>query len=247
MDNTQIIILAAGKGTRMESEDPKALALLKGKPFLQYILETLSTLNLNNQPIIVVGYRKERIFETLGKEYRYVVQEQQLGTGHAVKSALEYVDDSIENIMVFNVDHPLISAKTIQTLVDEHIKLKPVLTMATATVPDFKEWRSPLFSFGRIVRDEKGNLEKIRYGKDLTEAELNIKEVDPAYFCFDKKWLIPNIEKLDTNNSHKEYYLTDLIRLAISNKEKIGTISIDPIEALGVNTKENLETLESVV
>jgi bifunctional UDP-N-acetylglucosamine pyrophosphorylase/glucosamine-1-phosphate N-acetyltransferase len=118
MNTMQVIILAGGKGTRMESDEPKALTLLDTKPFLQHILDTVHTFDLAQKPIVIVGYKKEHIYEQIGNDQcMYAVQEEQLGTGDAVKAAKMHITDTHAPVMVLYADHPLISADTIEKLV----------------------------------------------------------------------------------------------------------------------------------
>ena len=118
--------------------------------------------------------------------------------------------------------------------------------MAISTVPDFNEWRSSFLSFGRLVRDKEGNLSKIVEAKDASEEEQKIKEINPGYMCFEASWLWEHLHMLKNDNIQKEYYLVDLISMAFNEGKKISTISIEPREALGVNTKEQLELIENL-
>lgn len=246
--NIQIIILAAGKGKRMKSEEPKALAKLKGKPFIKHILETTEKLNLKTKPIIVVGYKKESIQNFLGNDYTYAIQEEQLGTGHAVRSAKDAIDPSAETILVLATDQPLVSIETLGKIIDKHKKEKPTITMATVSIPDFKDWRVGFCNFGRIIRDTKRKIEKIVESKDANEEEKAIKELNPALYAFDTKWLWKNIEKLKNNNNQAEYYLTDLIKIAFEQNQKIELVSVnDIIEAVQPNSQEELEILEKLM
>jgi bifunctional UDP-N-acetylglucosamine pyrophosphorylase/glucosamine-1-phosphate N-acetyltransferase len=245
---TRIVILAAGKGTRMKSELPKVLETVKGKVMIGYLLESIAKSGINSRPVIVVGYEKEKVIKTLGTNYDYVVQEKQLGTGHAVVMTQQILEGNADNILVLYGDHPIISPETIKKLENIHLKSDSKITMATFTVPDFEDWRTVFYkNFSRIIRNEGGNIIKDVQFKDATEEEKKIKELNPCYFCFDAKWLWKNLKKLNTDNAQKEYYLTDLVKIAMKEKEKIQSINIDPREALGINSREELERLEDLV
>lgn len=248
MDKIQIIILAAGKGTRMKSENPKALTLFKNKPFLKHILDTTETLGFTLPPVVVVGHKKEKIFEVFGNDLNYAHQEELLGTGHAVLSAKNATDPNHKIILVISADQPLISKKTISEIISKHIGEKPAITLATALLPDFKDWRTGLLHFGRIVRNETNNkLKSITEFKDANEEERNITEVNPAIYAFDSVWLWENINKLKNKNSQKEYYLTDLVKMACEQNEKIETVPLSNIlEVLQPNSEEELKILEEL-
>ena len=175
-NDTQIIILAAGKGVRMKSDEPKALVMLKNKPLIKYILDTISSLNLPIEPIIVIGHKKERIMEVLGNNYLYAEQDKQLGTGHAVACAENSAHSDHKIILVLSSDQPLLSKETIERLLKKHNEKKSTITIATVLVPDFEEWRSALRHFGRIIRKNNGQVVDIIEFKDATEKEKLIKE-----------------------------------------------------------------------
>lgn len=246
-DKVKIVILAAGKGTRMKSDEPKALAILKGKPFLKHILDTIKRLDPQLDPIIVVGYKKERIKDVLGESYTYAIQHEQLGTGHAVGSAKTVIDSPHEIIIVLSADQPLVSVETLERIIETHNIKKPTITLATVLIPDFEDWRMGLNKFGRIIRNADGKIEKIVEFKDTTEDERKIKEVNPALYAFDANWLWKNIDKIKNKNAQKEYLLTDLIKMAFEQNKNIELVQVNNIlEALQPNSQEELELLEKL-
>src|ERR1035437_517220 len=244
-DKTIIIVLAGGKGTRMKSELPKVLVKFKGKTLIRHIFEKVSSLSINQKPVVIVGYKKELVMQELGDKCEYIYQEEQLGTGHAVMIAEKMLKNKADNIIVLYGDHPLINTKTIKKLLSKHTESKANITMATFTVPNFEKWRVLFYkNFSRIIRDKNKKIIKDVQFKDANDEEKKVKELNPCYFCFNASWLWNNLKKLNTNNTQKEYYLTDLVKIAMQEKTGIESININPKEALGVNSKEELEILE---
>mgnify|MGYP001597126241 CR=1 FL=1 len=241
---TKVIILAAGKGVRMGGDLPKVLAQVKGKPMIKYVLESVEKSGVDANPIVVVGYKKELVIKELGEKYHYLFQEKQLGTGHAVKLAKEFLKEKADNIIVLYGDHPFITPETIRKISEKHFASGKKITMATVKLPDFRDWRINFVSFSRIIRDENGKIVKDVQYKDASDAEIKVTEVNHCYFCFEAKWLWEKLEKLENNNAQKEYYLTDLIKMATAERVEIESVEIAPREALGVNTKAGLEVLE---
>lgn len=244
-----IVILAAGHGTRMEHELPKPLVPLCGKPIISYLLDNIKKSGLCDNPILVVSPTNVDLFkETIGNDYTYVLQDKQLGTGHAVRVAEEKIDGDDSPIMVLYGDHPWVSAESLQAVYDRLTSNGAVMTMATTVVPDFDDWRAGFYSFGRIIRDDdrNGYVAKIVEKKDATPEQLDIKEVNPAYMCFKSSWLWNHLAKLNNNNAQEEYYLTDLVKMAVDANETIYTVQIDPKEALGINTKDQLALCEDL-
>ncbi|MFA6585617.1 MAG: NTP transferase domain-containing protein [Candidatus Paceibacterota bacterium] len=247
MQNTQIIILAGGKGTRMKSDEPKALQILKKKPLIKHILDTVSTLDIPLKPIIVVCHKKERIKEVLGNDYLYAIQDEPLGTGHAVAAAKKAISYEHNTVLILSCDQPLISKKTIEHLLKKHEEKKSIITIATVSMPDFEGWRSGLRHFGRIIRGSDGSIEGIVEFKDTSEKEKLIKELNPAVYAFDSNWLWKNIGSIKNENTQKEYYIGDLLEIARHQNIKIESAPLaNVIEAFQPNTKEELGILEKL-
>ncbi|MFA4975091.1 MAG: NTP transferase domain-containing protein [Candidatus Paceibacterota bacterium] len=241
LKDIKIIILAAGKGKRMQSDLPKILLKLNGKPMIKYILKSAKKA-FNQKPIAIIGHNKELVESELKDSCFYAIQEEQLGTGHAVFCAREYCNDA-KHIIVLSGDQPLISSETLKNLLKKHLKAKTKITFTTTEVSDFKDWRKGFLAFGRILRKD-GKITGIREYKDANEKEKLIKEVNAGSYAFDAKWLWKNLEKVKNNNIQNEYYLTDLLHLASKEGKKVEAIQIESHEALGANTKEELEILE---
>ncbi|MDX9893528.1 MAG: NTP transferase domain-containing protein [Patescibacteria group bacterium] len=248
MSKFKVVILAAGLGKRMNNHSlPKALTPLKGKPLIAYLLEAVAKSDLATKPVIIVGKLAEQVQQTLGPDYIYVLQSPQLGTGHALMVARPVLENQAENILVLYSDQPLVSSATIRKIVAVHLASQTVITMGTVTVNDFADWREGYYDFGRIVRDYNGNVQSIVEKKDATAEMLEIKELNPSYFCFKASWLWSNLDDLGNHNVQGEYYLTDLIKIARSQGEPISTVAIDPKEALGVNNEAQLTLIEELL
>jgi len=241
----KIIILAAGKGKRMGSDLPKALFPLKGRPMIEYLLDSVFSSGVDAEPILVVSQdREEMMRQNLAKyNLRYVLQKEQLGTGHAAACAREAIGETAENIIVLYCDHPFISAASIKKIAEE----KNVLTLMPTRVEDFNDWRNNFFHWGRIVRDAENKIKKISEFKDSTDEEKNITEVNPGIMGFASAWLWENIAKLKNENAQQEYYLTDLVRLAFEQDHQVGGQIIEPMEAMGINSQEELKIAESLI
>jgi bifunctional UDP-N-acetylglucosamine pyrophosphorylase / glucosamine-1-phosphate N-acetyltransferase len=243
--NRQIIILAAGKGTRMGTPIAKVLINVLGRPMIEYPLNV--ALKIVKKPIMVVGFQSDTVKEIVGKRAQYVLQSEQRGTGHAVSCTKNLLDGFVGNVAIVYGDAPMISAETLQKLFASQEKDSSVLTIATTVLPDFHDWKSGFWGFGRIVRDATGGILSIRELKDCTDEEKQVLEVNPGYYCFDSQWLWENIEKLNADNNQNEYYLTDLIEIAVKGKERLADVRISPKECLGINTVEQLQIVEDIL
>jgi len=243
----QVVVLAAGHGQRMKnSELPKVLVSLNGQPMIKHLLDAIALAKVCESVMIVVGQKANQVKAALGKNYTYITQPEQLGTGHAVAATKSLLIDRAENVMVLYGDHPCLSADTIKKIADMHLKSNAVLTMATVSVSDFNDWRTVYNDFGRILRNQQGKIEGIIEKKDATSEQLKITEVNPSFFCFQAKWLWQNLDKLTNTNYQQEYYLTDLVGIAFKQGIEPVAVLVDPVEALGVNMSEQLEILSKV-
>ncbi len=241
----KVIILAGGKGKRMKSELPKALFPINNRPMIQYLIDSVLGSGVDKEPIIVASPSNREMIEEGLKDYsvKIAVQEKPLGTGHAVFSAKDLIEDEVENIMVLYSDQPFISSESIKSLSENH---KTKVSLMTVMVKDFDDWRQSFYTWGRIIRSG-GGISGIIEFKDASDQIKEIKEVNPALFNFDKDWLFNNIDKIKNNNKQGEYYLTDLIAMAFKQNISIGSSVIDAKEAIGVNTPEDLKIARSLV
>ncbi len=243
-----VIILGAGAGKRMKSGDvPKILVPLRGKPMISHILDTLRFVAVDQHPIIVVGFKADTVKEALGDGYTYVHQFESLGTGHAVMQAYEAARNLYDHIVVLYGDQPCITAGVVNELVATHLRERATMTLMTIAVPDFDGWRAGLYNFSRVIRDARGAIIRTVERKDATDAELEIKELNPAYFCFRADWLWDQLPKLENKNAQDEYYLTDLLEVATKSGEYVASFVGDASAALGANTQEELKLLEQIV
>jgi bifunctional UDP-N-acetylglucosamine pyrophosphorylase / glucosamine-1-phosphate N-acetyltransferase len=243
--NYQIVILAAGKGSRMALDIPKVLVPLAGKPLIRHLLDEVDQLADIAKPIIVVGYKHPEVKKILGKGYSYALQEQQLGTAHAVWATHPKVDSP--HLIVLNGDMPFIKAQSIRRLAQLHATHNSPLSIFTIRVPHFEGVYGTMQRFGRIIRNRYNGIEAIREYKDASPAEQEISELNPGIYVFSSDWLWDNIAAVSNQNARNEYYLTDLIALAIQQGHDVATLPIDPREAVGINTPQELAIAQRLV
>jgi bifunctional UDP-N-acetylglucosamine pyrophosphorylase/glucosamine-1-phosphate N-acetyltransferase len=238
-DDLEVIILAAGLGTRMKSDTVKVLHRAAGRPIIDYVVDLAREVG-TREPVLVVGHQREAVREAVGDRARYAVQEQQLGTGHAVLKAAPLAGDAAR-VLILSGDVPLTRPETLRKLIEEHQRSGNALTLLTMRLAD------PAM-YGRIVRDADGGVQRIVEAKDAGEDEKRISEVNAGIYVFDGPQLFDNLRKLSTNNAQGEYYLTDLIGMLRQNGKRVGAaVADDPIEALGVNSRAELATVEGEI
>lgn len=236
-----VAILAAGLGKRMKSPDkPKVMFEINSRPMIDYVVELAFKVNAD-LVVPIVGHHREQVINYLdnkftGKDIKYAVQSEQLGTGHAVIQTAELLKDFEGEILILSGDVPLLKFETVEKLINEHFSQGNEATLLT-TVFDNS------YGYGRIVRDSDGNFTGIVEEKDATEEQKQIKEINPAIYIVNSKVLFDALSKISPENNQKEYYLTDIFRFI--PKEKIGTVvTNDELEVTGVNSIEQLKEME---
>ena len=239
-NNIMAIVMAAGKGTRMKSKKSKLVQKIYGKEIVKRAVENAGRAGVKDI-IAVVGYMKEEVMGVLGDCVKYAYQEEMLGTGHAVMQAKEYLKGKKGKVLVLNGDVPLIRPETLNKLLEKSIENKEYATLLTAI------YDNPT-GYGRIVRDEGGNIEAIVEEKDTTPSQKEIKEINAGIYCFDIEELLSALEKLTPNNAQGEYYLTDVIKIMNEKGLKTGAVIVeDNTEILGINDRIQLEMLTKVL
>ena len=234
------IILAAGKGTRMKSDKSKLVHKIYGKEIVLRSYENTKKAGIDNI-IAVVGHLKEQVQEVLKDKVKYVYQEEMLGTGHAVMQAKEFLKGKKGKVVVLNGDVPILRPETIRNLVEKSITNKEYATLLTAI------YDNP-FGYGRIIRDEGGNVEGIVEEKDATEMQRKIKEINAGIYCFDIEELLKALDSINNDNASGEYYITDVIKIMNDNGLKTGAVIVeDNTEILGVNDRVQLEILTKIL
>ncbi len=229
------VILAAGKGVRMKSDKAKVLHEVAGRPMVAWVCSAASAAGCN--PVVaVVGYQRDKVEAALPSGVRVAVQEEQLGTGHAVMCSRGAISDMDDYVVVLCGDVPLIKPSTIRTLSRSTCEAGASCTVLTVEVD--RE-----HTYGRIVRDDSGEVARIVEHKDATEAELSISEVNTGTYCFKAGDLFEQLDNLGNDNSQSEYYLTDVIGMLIeSGRRVVARTAGDPVEVMGVDSPEALES-----
>jgi bifunctional UDP-N-acetylglucosamine pyrophosphorylase/glucosamine-1-phosphate N-acetyltransferase len=239
-ENLEVIILAAGLGTRMKSATIKILHRAAGRPIIDYVLDLAADLS-PNPPVMIVGYQREAVQQAVGARARFALQEQQLGTGHAVLQAaslLEPGGSGNKRVLILSGDVPLTRPETLRGLLDEHDRSGNALTLLTMKLAD------PAM-YGRVVRDADGAVVRIVEAKDATDDEKRIDEVNAGIYVFEGAHLFDNLRNLTPENAQKEYYLTDLLAVVRNAGHRVGAVVVgDPVEALGVNSRGELAQVE---
>jgi len=246
MEKYAAVILAAGKGTRMNegqaSPIPKVMFEAVGKPVIHYSVQSIQKAGIK-KIVLVVGYKKAMVMDYFKDEVEYVVQEKQLGTGHAAICAKSKLEGKAQAVIIFYGDNPLFKPETIKKLINLYEKEEPTIAMLSVVFADPMHW-----AFGRIIRNQKGEVASIIEQKDCTEKQLKIAESNPGFYIISADWFWQNSPQIQTNNIQKEYYLTDIVEIAEEQGKKVLAMPVsEESEALGVNTPEQLKEAEEVI
>lgn len=230
----------------MKSDLPKVMHCVDGEPIIGRIVSALEGVDEVSKIVIVVSPKHTLVQEYLGERAQYVVQLEQKGTGHATLCAEAVVKGLAANVMVIYGDLPCLSGGSIQRLVEAHNEHRNHVTMMTTTVENYTNWQAPFLMYGRIIRDERGLVKEIVEYKDANEAQKSIKEVNSGLYCFQSDWLFSQLKRLQPNNVQAEYYLTDLVKMALDQGEEVLSVPLDAKEAIGVTTQEDLQMIENI-
>ena len=237
--NFKAIILAAGKGTRMKSKYPKVIHKVCGKEMVNHVINVSQKSGVNDI-VVILGHESDVVKERLPRDSMIAMQTEQLGTGHAVKMAKEYINDE-DTIVVLCGDTPLIKEDTLKRLFAYHLENEYHATVLTTKVDN------PT-GYGRIIRDNNEDLLKIVEQKDANEEEKAVKEINSGIYCFNGKSLRESLDLIDNNNAHGEYYLTDTIYIMRDRGQKVGAYNGSTIEELmGVNSRVELSKAEEIM
>ena len=237
MNNTIIIILGAGKGARMQSELPKVLHKINNKPMIEHVVDVAKNLN-PEKIIVVVGYKKELVIESLKEnEIIFVEQKNQNGTADAIKECIPAIKNSCGDILILSGDVPLIRTSTLESFINLHNNKKALGSLISAELPDAT-------GYGRIIKNNKGQLIKIIEHKDATNQQKEINEINSGIYIINSKVLNQKISLIDNDNKQQEYYLTDIFNFIDENDTSIYKIK-NYHEVSGINNIDQLENLNN--
>ena len=240
MSDLVTVILAAGKGTRMKSALPKVLHRVGGKSMLQHVLDAAKQAG-SRRDIVVVGFGGEKVKEAMGDQAEFVVQKEQLGTGHAVQQTGSLLAGETGTVMVLCGDTPLLTGDLLRKLYDAHKEAGAKATVLTAIMPDAT-------GYGRIIRTATGTVAKIVEHKDATEEERQVREVNSGIYCFEASELFTALQQVGCDNAQGEYYLPDVLEILRNQGEKIWAVAADDYEStLGINSRVQLSGAEKIL
>src|SRR5512134_3892983 len=234
------VVLAAGQGTRMKSDLPKVLHPLCGKPMVWHTLEALKSAT-TEKPVVIVGHGAEAVRKFLGDAAECVLQEPQLGTGHAAMQAESLLKGKTDMVLVTYADMPLLRGETFQRLVETQRANPGPFSLLTVIADDPR-------GFGRIVRKADGTVEAIVEEYVATPEQREIKELNVGAYCFNADWLWDALHRIQKNPKKGEYYLTDIVEVAAKDHLAVQAVVLDDfIETIGINTRVHLSEAEAAL
>lgn len=241
MHKFSTLIMAAGKGTRMKSDLAKVLHKINGRPMVHYVIDLAKEIN-SERTILIIGHQKDRVIEECqGNDVEFAIQEQQLGTGHAVSVTKDLINNYDGDLLILSGDVPLLTRETLQKLVNTHIESNAIATLLTAELDD------PT-GYGRVIRGNSGLVEKIVEHKDANENELQIKEINVGIYIFKSKPLFETLKLINNDNAQGEYYLPDVVKIYVERGEKvIAQLTQNFDETRGINNVEQLKEAETIL
>lgn len=241
MPSLAIIILAAGKGTRMKSDLAKVLHPLAGFPMLGLVLDVARGLQ-PNKLLVVIGFQKDLIREKfMAPDIDFVDQDEQLGTGHAVLMATPKLRDFRGPILILSGDVPLLKEGTLKDLIKFHLENQHTISLLTTRLERPQ-------GYGRVLRDDKGQILRIVEEKDLQPGEELVTEVNSGIYCVQADFLLSALPSLNDQNAQKEYYLPDIVKKALEERKKVGALFLaDNSEVMGINTRQDLARASQIL
>ena len=240
MRDVEAVVLAAGKGKRMISALPKVLHQICGRPMIAYVVDTLADLGVAS-PIVVVGHEGEQVRAELGDGVRYVLQAEQLGTGHAVMQALPELEGFTGTVLLLYGDVPLLRADTIETLLAHHRAQGAAATVLT-------DLRDDPTGYGRVLRDARGNVQRIVEDADAAPDEREVREINAGMYAIEAQALRDALRAVRPNNAQGEYYLTDAIGTLLEAGQTVGAVVVGAsVEATGINSRRDLAMAEAAM
>lgn len=237
-----VVIMAAGKGTRMKRDDiPKVCNLVNEKPLIQYVVDQAKSIGAD-KIVCIIGHQKEKVMEALvGEPVVYAHQDEQLGTGHAVLQTAPFLNDFKGDVIVLSGDVPLLKATTLQTLLNSHHAGSFACTVLTALAPN------PT-GYGRVVRESGNHFSRIVEHKDASEEVLKINEINSGIYVFDAKHLFRELPRLDNVNAQGEYYLTEVLTRFKAQGLDVGVEICETFsEIQGINTVDELKAVDKLI
>jgi bifunctional UDP-N-acetylglucosamine pyrophosphorylase/glucosamine-1-phosphate N-acetyltransferase len=220
------------------AEFPKVLRQVNGRPLISYVVAALHEADITDVNLIV-GFGADYVRQAMGDNRQYIVQNEQLGSGHAVSCARETLGNRTETAIIMCGDSPLFTAATISNLIEQHISSEATITLISATLDD------PT-GYGRIKRLPSGEISGIVEEKCANSEEKAIKEINGGAYAFDSEWLWANIDRIKRNEAG-EFNLTDLVRIAVADNRKIEAVHASSEEVMGVNTPDDLKQVEEIL